>query len=317
MTEAYLGIEIPLEHNKWEDVYKFVTFIGNKRELLYTKDLFYAQLGLLLGEPLIGGAFGTLDGAIAEASLETIAFLLTLPALSKEWENFDHITSAVKYCRDDVALLLLQDGRYTKDVNNIYGIACALLTGGCSNSFLYLLEKFRNNISGNIEGEYIVTCCYGLEDVALKLRELDLDIRNEIEIGNRVFRFLSTGVIEGNLAFDIESNGVLAIIKSGYLAYAFPLISHSSRSIYTRLYQAISIALLKHPSIQFAELEPYLASDNAPKKLLEIMLRNSHHNVDTIRRLSALVSHIDRNKFIKQALSFGDWQYAKAMSEVQ
>ena len=52
MTEAYLGVDIPfnppVEHGStWEDVYKFVTLIGNKKYLLYTRDVFYAKLGLL------------------------------------------------------------------------------------------------------------------------------------------------------------------------------------------------------------------------------------------------------------------------------
>jgi hypothetical protein len=55
-VEAYdrsiLGVDIPYNSDNWEDVYKTITLIGDQRSLLFTRDVFYAKLGLLLEWPI-------------------------------------------------------------------------------------------------------------------------------------------------------------------------------------------------------------------------------------------------------------------------
>ena len=83
MTEAYLKTEIALENNNWKSVYKFVTLIDKSRFLLFARDVFYAELGLLIRVPVAS----YLKIVVEKALLETVKFLLDLPQLEHTWED--------------------------------------------------------------------------------------------------------------------------------------------------------------------------------------------------------------------------------------
>jgi hypothetical protein len=122
MTEAHLNVyevaqaHIPFHYDTWKDVYKFVTLIGDKKHLLYTRGVLYAKLGLLLGISLVGE---TLDLALQQASIETIKLLLTLPELDNQWYCFVQVTPPMVVGREDVAMLLIEDGRCLKYTDSL------------------------------------------------------------------------------------------------------------------------------------------------------------------------------------------------------
>jgi hypothetical protein len=329
MVESYLGVEIPSSiqpKTRWEDVYKTVILLNNRRHLFYTRDLFYAQLGALLVAPFDTKKRNMLEDTIKLASLEAIAFMLTLPELEKEWENPRYVRIAADNYRDDVALLLLQDGRCTNNTEHIPDITVSLFQNGCEKAFIYIADKFPNDMPGDMPDMpdeltmyYPLAVCYRIDNAILKVEEMGQEISDEdIRTGKEIVAFIDTGMNARRLAYKIGQNGIHALIKRGYLRGGHELVKYSvEMSAYKGLYQTICISLLRNPDIKFSQLKPYL--DNAVfsvKVLLKHMIPDSHHNITIVKQLSALVSSKDRDEFIKEALEYGNWEYAKIMRNV-
>lgn len=77
MTESYLGLKIDLEHSNWQNVYKFVTLIGENKHLLFCRDVFFAKLGLLAGIPLTSQM---IEWAINSPRRKQLSIFLTFPS---------------------------------------------------------------------------------------------------------------------------------------------------------------------------------------------------------------------------------------------
>jgi hypothetical protein len=316
MTEAYLGINIPYAYNKWEDVYKFVTLIGKDTYLLFSRDVFHAKVGLLLNVPLINVPYESLLLIVEQAQSETLSFVLDLPQLKDEWKKTKYITSAMKYLREDIAMLLVQDGRCLQNRANIEAITTVALLKGCGEVFMYLADNFPNDIPEEIGDMYTISCCYGLEDVAEAIQEIDpyLNYDSGVKSGQAMLKYLKTG-IEKDLPRYIQYDCVYAMIRSGNALLAHRFVKYYSNESDNILYESLCISLRNRTLTDLSDLEPYINSEpRTPGLLLLRIIRDPNYDLDVIRQLSTLVPRDTLIDLGKHSLTYGNWKYAEAMS---
>jgi hypothetical protein len=329
MTEAYLNVSIPFDmepSSTWEDVYKFITLIGEVRYLLYTRDVFYAKLAVLLNIDIVQRDIR--EEVINRANVDTIAFLLTVDSLKYTWDC-DCILEALSLGREDVAMLLIQDGKLLKDTTSITYIIEASLKGGCGKVFMYLAERFPNSMPDNV-GYYYVTCCsYGLPSIAAKIPELDPmsigqhDVSTGADISllcsldpEDISEFITTGIytegLRERLRFD---EGVYPMIRSGRGDIAYYLIRPGCEE--NMLYKSIVIALNNGMITEFSQLEPYISMGYiTADKLLELMIPNYKSNLEIVKRLSMSLSNDQRISISQKALRVGNWKFSQAIVSV-
>lgn len=302
MTEAYLGMDIPLENDDWESVYKFVTLIGDKLYLLFTREVFYAELGLLLESiPPIKH--------IEEIPIDTLEYLLTVLELDHVWKSHVHIRNAARQCRDDLALLLAKDERCFRNPSKIWSTMKATLEGGCGKTFMYLRDKYPAHVDHLMVGGYSITAaCYGLEDVVQVLGQdpNTRELLNFVRTGRREGGYLPKGV---HLTEYVD-----AMVKSGHLSSAiqfdfYPLDMSS-------IYRSMCIAIRNGAVTDLASLEPYTKKQQrVPAHLLGEMVKYPRFDLEMIRHLTSLTPKDWLPRVVKSALSYGNWEYAVVICE--
>jgi hypothetical protein len=253
MTVAYLNID-PIElsgdntNNNWEEVYKFVTLIGDKTYLLYTRDVLHAKLGILIGAEL------KLPIIMKQATADTIAYLLTLSFLDDMW-NSNCIDDALEYRRQDVCLMLLEDGKSLTDTDmtNIDHIIRTSIMEGCGDVFMYIMQKYPQyslrdlHIHGfvfdNIGYYYLISLCYGLTSVGNKLAKTELVDKKSFRLAQAILRYRDHGIMDNELRELDSINVIEALIKSGNIDRAYNLLGNTDLNLtqfYTECYAEAS-----------------------------------------------------------------------------
>jgi hypothetical protein len=343
MTEEYLGVKIPMIHSNWEDVYKFVTLIGDDKYLLYTRDIFYAKLGLLIGVDFKDKH--TITKALAKADLDTISLILSLN------EDIDdtvfYLETVFKYGRDDVGMLLVYNDIYTSDGPVDYIIMLAI-DGGCQESFRILVNKFPDDV-WDISSHYVFACSYGLKDVAKEIRDLgDVD-EEDLELGQNILQYLRDGIITDELVKQMSHVRIASMIKSGYTLRAYKILNaydikefmllllylgknklstlkgmtkdDINKSEFETLEQvlidSICIGLNRGTITRFEQMKLYIKKGYIrAHKLLHYIVSDCDCDILIIRRLSKLTSKNELKDIITRALKHGNWQYAEVMLSI-
>jgi hypothetical protein len=324
MTEAYLGVEIPYDTNDWQEVYKFITLVEDDQYVFFRREVFFAQLGLLLYPDLFkvtGKAklfqIVKLPGIIEEASIETISLLLGLPELDWYWVNIhSSFITAMKYLREDIADLLIEDGRCFKTFGGIPFTISAACRSGCGRIALRLIEKYPDHLPAELKHVYIMSCCHGLRDLADVLLELDVNMQDKyVSLGKHILEYLEDGTaLPKHSSKTIENHGIFAMIVSGYTSQAYKLLAQRTIDSALTLPRSIFICIDSGNITEFDEILPYITSKYITEyKLVEHMVTRVNSNLELIHQLAQLLSNNGRNKLIKVALKHGNWRYVEYM----
>ena len=316
MTESYLMIDIPMEHNNWESVYKFVTLIGNNRGLLFTRDVFYAKLGLLLCIP-VGPTFVK---AIINARIETIELLLDLSELQALWRNRRYILMATEKGRYDVALLLAKDCGCLVDNYAVVDVVKGSLDGGCSKTFFYLVEKYHygKQMPFDFVGTYEpIAACYDLEGVVLDIKYLSPQHSEDYKTSKMILKFVRAGG-EGPVRIPLLGERLVrytgAVIKGGHLITAYKMSTYDY--IDRIIYESIVIGIRNGTITDWFELKPYIDRDpELPGIVLSYIVEIPYIDLRAVRYLASFTSGSVRTMLVERALKCGNWEYAKVISE--
>ena len=166
MLEKLLGMDIPMSYNKWRESYQFVLAIGSNVNLLFTKDVFHAQLGTLL----VVDQKKALEYAVKFAELKTIEYLMHDSSLAYNalWNTDKLVDIAIYALRQDVALYIIEDERCFTDKSRIESVMYDAAECGLSNVFFYLLDAYPNRNLNQDMSDILFghVCASGARDIA-------------------------------------------------------------------------------------------------------------------------------------------------------
>jgi hypothetical protein len=258
MLESILGLSALPEGDgvSYKECYKFVVAIGSNVSLMFTKSVFYAKLGLMMGYDT-----SVLDLAIKYADIETVELLLEVfdpPAF--RWYAFT--VNAIDLLRTDVAMLLIKDKQcLDDDPDVIYDIILSAAEHGMSEVFFYLINKYPNiNIDDIMQNTYSQVCAIGARNIADYIlskgcgpQEYETDM------------YFMLDLIEGKDTDlpDLSNSfySIFTLIEYGHLEIAFKLISkeHSTmRKYYSNIHDSIVLGIRNGRINDIVTLRPLL-----------------------------------------------------------
>ena len=176
MLEDLLGMEIPMPYDDWKGSYEFVLATQPNVEMLFTRDVFHAQLGI----ELAARAKYCVLAAVKSAEIETIRYLMTESkwASDEVWNTSRLVDSAQLVLREEVVMLLFQDGRCFTDEEDIETLIADSACHGMSRAYFYLIENYPNRIPDDIGQAFLEACSSGARDIAVHIASIpnvDLD----------------------------------------------------------------------------------------------------------------------------------------------
>jgi hypothetical protein len=331
MTESYLGVNIPYTSDyaidvnsdyTWKDVYKFVTLIGKRKKLLFFRDVFHAKLGLLVVDLSLSLNDRLLKHVIHKGQLNTIAFLLTLPELYEDWGGSKYALLALKRRRQDVCMLLINDGRALRSSKRISRLILSSVSYGCDEVFLYLVDMYPNNITNELGDYYITACSYGYDDVADKIIELGIDASDDTDIalGSDMLDYLDGYQISANLKYGVQASDICAMITSGYVLEACELLEVSGKRVNTKdLNDTICIAIMNGIIDDVSDLICLINKRHIDlHAIIEKLVVYPNTNVNVIKQLLELrpldtYNDVTLIQLSKRALKYGNWQFSEAI----
>lgn len=231
MLEDLLGMNIPMPYANWKDSYEFVLATQSDPYILFTRDVFHMQLGL----EIVDDDEKAIKTAVKYADLDAIKFLLNESKLSKDelWSSVKPLKKTILLFREEVALLLIEDGRcFTKESNiegDIYNSACE----GLSKLYFYLINKYPQHIPEDIAATFLPACASGAEDIVehiLMIARDDLEQR-EIKSG---YRFLNEviGYDAPNQSYSLARHGRFLQYFHGFFLCMKPKIQSERTAEY-------------------------------------------------------------------------------------
>lgn len=164
MLEDLLGMSISIPCSDWKKSYEFVLATQPNIEMLFTKDIFHAQLGI---ELLVNTDTAILK-AIECAEIDTIRFLLTESKLANDdiWKTPKLIDRAKRLLREEVLLLLIKDGRCFANREDIGAVIYDSAYFGLSRPYFYLVEMYPGEIYADLGATFTPACSSGARDIA-------------------------------------------------------------------------------------------------------------------------------------------------------
>jgi len=328
MTENYIRVCIPdnIDSERdyeldcvWKDMYRFVTSIGNKKELFFSRDVLHAKIGLLLDDKSSGDV-RTLSDELVKASIDTVKFLLTLPQLQEVWKDASFILTAISVRRQDICMLLIEDGRCLAHSQDIREMILDAMRYGCGEVFLRLVNDCPNKIPPyGMDDFYTVVCSYNLKDVAKKILEITNIIRDQlVDYGNIIFKYLEDGIVTQDIIEISFLHDISAMIHTGNALLAYKLVEnmddfdkYNNRGYYR---ESISIAIHNNEITDISQILPYITSGYVDEsELLRDIVRNHNTSVSLVKQLSSLLHLIRREEIARIANDYGNWEFAEAI----
>lgn len=304
----------------WKDVYMFVCAIKRKTYLLFTRDPFYAELGLLIGISL---AQDVLKKCIKCAQAETIKFLLDSTSSNTIWDDEFSLLTAMRMYREDIGMILLEDGRCLKECDtlriDVNEIAQYSLLYGCGKIFMYLVNRFFDRIKFNsfISFYVIRACCYGL-DIAVKTIHRHGTFSTYLK--ERLLQFVLSDNPEECTSVDTLRRTIIedpccipAMIASGRTKHAAVLLGKKN-NISSMICDSICIGLSRGNIKDVSQIKPFLSlTSSEPFDILNNMMEDPNHSTEIISELAKLVSLYQRNILAKKAKDNGNFEYVDAL----
>lgn len=256
----------------------------------------------------------TLLKAVEMADLETIAFLLTVPYLSDKWKSDEYVAKALTHSREDVAILLIQDGKYIENVGTENKFALAALKGLCGQVLAYLSKEITTLSPEDSEKYYIISQRRAYDETQIDyVVVLDFDNEDEDTISGQIVKYIHDGIVTDGLYQKISSNGIYTIIINGFLSRAFGLLKLKAASR-VRVSAAILAGLNNGNITDYNGLIPYIRLGYITLELLENMVKYHKSNMSIMAHLIKLVDKKDRKRLVKEALKYGNWHYTVLFS---
>ena len=219
MVENLIDAEVPADDViDYRECYHTIKDIGKGYHIMFTRDVSYAKIGLLMDY----GLGSSISEAIQNASVDTIEFLMSCDNIpSHIWENIViTLEIALMRLRTDVSLLFIQDGRC---FNNDIGLVSQSLTKaaerGLSTVFFYLIEAYPE--ARFIERRATINriCCAGARDI------LDYLVSCGLIKGSMTEGFAILDFIDGE-QLRISSNKImLGLFENGYVSQAIEVFN--------------------------------------------------------------------------------------------
>jgi hypothetical protein len=248
------------------------------------------------------------------ADLETIAFLLTVPYLSDKWKSDEYVAKALTHSREDVAILLIQDGKYIENVGTENKFALAALKGLCGQVLAYLSKEITTLSPEDSEKYYIISQRRAYDETQIDyVVVLDFDNEDEDTISGQIVKYIHDGIVTDGLYQKISSNGIYTIIINGFLSRAFGLLKLKAASR-VRVSAAILAGLNNGNITDYNGLIPYIRLGYITLELLENMVKYHKSNMSIMAHLIKLVDKKDRKRLVKEALKYGNWHYTVLFS---
>jgi len=241
----------------YKECYDFVIAIDKKVNLMFTKTVFYAKLGLTMSYDTIEAV----TNAVMYADVQTVQFLLNSPSIYRgTWRRDMFINLAINLLRSNVVLLLARDGRCFIDDDEISNAMIRCAETGLSDTFFYLIRTYPNVDPEDIEYTFEEACATGSRDIVDYILSLGY-----VQDRNNLYSLVD--LIEGkDVDVTIQSpETILTLIEQGHITAALKLI-HTSPNIQqeysTEIDQSIHKGIHKGRIADILTLESLIKTSN-------------------------------------------------------